>query len=135
MNISTITVNCLQHDIQTIYFLIVFFYNRLCIVKLYVCSKTASNIECCQTARVSRLTWLYTDNIWAAPWQNLHSAFTTQTCTSAESVRCFSTCNRVCRRTAWILIRLCECAGWSGSMLFAKALCKFCHDMACFNHV
>jgi hypothetical protein len=31
----------------------------------------------------------------------------------------FSTCYRVCKRTAWILIRLRGCAGWSGSMLIA----------------
>jgi hypothetical protein len=34
----------------------------------------------------------------------------------------FSTCNRVCKRTAWILIRLRGCACWSGSMLVANAL-------------
>jgi hypothetical protein len=37
----------------------------------------------------------------------------------------FSTCNRVCKRTAWILIRL---RGWS--MLVANALCLFCRDAA-----
>jgi hypothetical protein len=45
----------------------------------------------------------------------------------------FSTCNRVCRRKAWILIRLRGCAGWSGSMLVANALCWFCHDAAHFT--
>jgi hypothetical protein len=47
----------------------------------------------------------------------------------------FSTCNRVCKRTAWILTRLRGCAGWSGSMLAANALCWFCRDaahMLCF---
>ncbi|XP_060607680.1 DNA repair protein complementing XP-A cells homolog [Ruditapes philippinarum] len=39
----------------------------------------------------------------------------------------FSTCNRVCRRTAWILIRLRGCAGWSRSMLVPNPLCWFCH--------
>jgi hypothetical protein len=42
----------------------------------------------------------------------------------------FFTCNRVCKRTAWILIRLRGCAGWSGSMLVANALCWFCRDVA-----
>jgi hypothetical protein len=37
----------------------------------------------------------------------------------------FSTCYRVCKRTAWSLIRL---RGWSGSMLVANPLCLFCHD-------
>jgi hypothetical protein len=41
-----------------------------------------------------------------------------------------STCNRVGKRTSWILIRLRGCAGWSGSMLVANALCWFCHDAA-----
>jgi hypothetical protein len=47
----------------------------------------------------------------------------------------FSTCYRVGKRTAWILIRLRGCAGWSGSMLVANALCWFCHDVAqiCFK--
>jgi hypothetical protein len=35
-----------------------------------------------------------------------------------------STCYRVCKRTAWILI------GWSGSMLVANPLCWFCRDAA-----
>jgi hypothetical protein len=35
-------------------------------------------------------------------------------------------------RTAWILIRLRGCAGWSGSMLVANALCWFCRDVAHF---
>jgi hypothetical protein len=39
----------------------------------------------------------------------------------------FSTCNRVCKRIAWILIRL---RRWSGSMLVASALCWFCHGAA-----
>jgi hypothetical protein len=39
----------------------------------------------------------------------------------------FSTCYRVCKQTAWILIGLRRCAGWSGSMLVANALCWFCH--------
>jgi hypothetical protein len=45
---------------------------------------------------------------------------------------CFSffTCYRVCKRTAWILIRLRGCAGWSGSMLVANPLCWFCRDAA-----
>jgi hypothetical protein len=43
----------------------------------------------------------------------------------------FYTCNRVGKRTA--LIRPCGCAGWSGSMLVANALCWFCHDEAHFN--
>jgi hypothetical protein len=42
----------------------------------------------------------------------------------------FSTCNRVVKRTAWILIRLCGCAGWSGSMLVANQLCWFCRYVA-----
>jgi hypothetical protein len=42
----------------------------------------------------------------------------------------FSTCNRVGKRTAWILFRLRRFAGWSGSMLVANALCWFCHDTA-----
>jgi hypothetical protein len=41
-----------------------------------------------------------------------------------------STYNMVCKWTAWILIRLCRCAGWSGSMLVANPLCWFCHDAA-----
>jgi hypothetical protein len=44
----------------------------------------------------------------------------------------FSTCYRVCKRTAWILIGLRGCAGWSGSMLVANPLCWFCHDTAHF---
>jgi hypothetical protein len=42
----------------------------------------------------------------------------------------FSTCIIVCKQTAWILIRLQGCAGWSGSMLVAIALCWFCRDAA-----
>jgi hypothetical protein len=42
----------------------------------------------------------------------------------------FSTCNRVCKRTAWILIRLRGCAAWSWSMLVANALRWFCYDAA-----
>jgi hypothetical protein len=42
----------------------------------------------------------------------------------------FLTCYRICKRTAWILIRLRGCAGWSGSMLVANTLCCFCHDAA-----
>jgi hypothetical protein len=42
----------------------------------------------------------------------------------------FSTCYRVCKRTAWILIRLRGCAGWSGSILVANPLCWFCRDAA-----
>jgi hypothetical protein len=34
----------------------------------------------------------------------------------------FSTCNRVDKRTVWILIRLRGCEGWSGSMLVANPL-------------
>jgi hypothetical protein len=44
----------------------------------------------------------------------------------------FSTCYRVCKRTAWILIRLRGCVGWSGSMLVANPLCWFCRDAAHF---
>jgi hypothetical protein len=44
----------------------------------------------------------------------------------------FSTCYRICKCTAWILIRLRGCADWSKSMLVAKALCWFCHDAAQF---
>jgi hypothetical protein len=42
----------------------------------------------------------------------------------------FSICNRVCKRTEWILVRLRGRAGWSGSMLVANALCWFCRDAA-----
>jgi hypothetical protein len=42
----------------------------------------------------------------------------------------FSTKNRVGKRTAWILIRVRGCAGWSGSMLVANPLCWFCLDTA-----
>jgi hypothetical protein len=42
----------------------------------------------------------------------------------------FSTCYRVSKRTAWILIRLRRCAGWPGSMLVANALCWFCYYAA-----
>jgi hypothetical protein len=42
----------------------------------------------------------------------------------------FSTCNRLGKRTEWILIRLRGCAGWSGSMVVANALCWFCRDEA-----
>jgi hypothetical protein len=42
----------------------------------------------------------------------------------------FSTCYRICKRTAWILIRLRRYAGWSGSMLVTNPLCWFCHDAA-----
>jgi hypothetical protein len=41
-----------------------------------------------------------------------------------------STCNKVSKRTAWILIRLRGCTGWSGSMLVANPLFWFCHDTA-----
>jgi hypothetical protein len=44
----------------------------------------------------------------------------------------FSTCYRVGKRTAWILIRLSGCAGKSGSMLVASTLCWFCRDVAHF---
>jgi hypothetical protein len=42
----------------------------------------------------------------------------------------FSSCNRVCKRTAWILIRLSGWAGWSGSMLVSNPFCWFCHGTA-----
>jgi hypothetical protein len=42
----------------------------------------------------------------------------------------FSTCYRVCKRTAWILIGLRGCTDWSGSMLIANPLCWFCLDSA-----
>jgi hypothetical protein len=42
----------------------------------------------------------------------------------------FSSGYRVCKRTAWIFIRLRGCAGWSGSMLVANPLCWFCHGAA-----
>jgi hypothetical protein len=42
----------------------------------------------------------------------------------------FSTCIRVGKRTAWILIRLRGCAGLSGSMLVTNPLCWFCRDAA-----
>jgi hypothetical protein len=42
----------------------------------------------------------------------------------------FSTRNRVGKRTTWILIGLLGCAGWSGSMLVANAVCWFCRDAA-----
>jgi hypothetical protein len=41
----------------------------------------------------------------------------------------FSTCYTVCKRTAWILIRLRECAGWSGSMLVANPLCWLSYEI------
>jgi hypothetical protein len=44
----------------------------------------------------------------------------------------FSTCNRVGKRTAWILIRLYGCAGRSRSMVVANAVCWFCRDAAHF---
>jgi hypothetical protein len=46
------------------------------------------------------------------------------------SVSLLATCYRVCKRTARILISLRGCAGWSGSMLVANALCWLCHDAA-----
>jgi hypothetical protein len=42
----------------------------------------------------------------------------------------FSTCKRIGKRTAWILIRMPGCAGWSGSMLVANPLYWFCNDTA-----
>jgi hypothetical protein len=45
-----------------------------------------------------------------------------------------STCNCFCKPTAWILIRLCRCAGWPGSMLVANALCWFCHGVTQIYH-
>jgi hypothetical protein len=42
----------------------------------------------------------------------------------------FSTCYRLCKQTAWILIRLNGCAGWSGSILVANQLGWFCRDAA-----
>jgi hypothetical protein len=81
--------------------------------------------------------------IWAASWQNQHNGFATSMnpdqpahLRSLMFPISFSTCYRVCKRTAWILIRLLRCAGWFGSMLVANALCWFCHDAAhlfCFN--
>jgi hypothetical protein len=34
------------------------------------------------------------------------------------------------KRTTWFLIKLRGCAGWTGSMLVANALCWFCRDAA-----
>ena len=34
------------------------------------------------------------------------------------------------QRTTKMLIRLCECAGWSASLLFAYGKNRFCHDAA-----
>jgi hypothetical protein len=42
----------------------------------------------------------------------------------------FSTCIRVGKWIAWILIRLRWCSGWFGSMLDANPLCWFCHGVA-----
>jgi hypothetical protein len=67
--------------------------------------------------------------IWAASRQNQHNRFaTSMDHGSMLFTVSFSTCNRVGKRTAWILIRLRGCAGWSGSMLVANPLCWFCHD-------
>jgi hypothetical protein len=53
---------------------------------------------------------------------------------SGSMLLSFSSCYRVCKRTAWILIRLRGCAGWSGSMLVANPLCWFCRDAAHIMH-
>jgi hypothetical protein len=45
-----------------------------------------------------------------------------------------STCDRVGKRTVWVLIRLHRCAGWSGSMLVANPSCWFCHGTAHLNY-
>jgi hypothetical protein len=66
-----------------------------------------------------RPTWIQTSLRVRAVWSG-----------SMLSAINFSTCYRVCKRTAWILIRLRACAGWSGSMLVANPLCWFCHGTA-----
>jgi hypothetical protein len=82
-------------------------------------------------------------NIWAASWQNQHNGFATsmdpdQLAHPRILIRImlfaisFSTCKRVGKRTAWILVRLRGCAGWSGSMLVTKTLCWVCSDAAHF---
>jgi hypothetical protein len=82
-----------------------------------------------------------------APWQNQHSARIRRlsvcdkygsrpVCESAQSDQdpccslSFSILVIDCNRTACILNRLRGCAGWSGSMLVANALCWFCHAAA-----
>jgi hypothetical protein len=75
--------------------------------------------------------------IWAASWQNQHSGFATSLIRAVWSgsmlfAISFFTCYRVCKRTAWMPIRLRGCEGWSGSMLVANALCWFCRDVAHF---
>jgi hypothetical protein len=44
----------------------------------------------------------------------------------------FFTCNRVGKRTAWILIRQRGCACWSGSMRDASPICWLCRGAAQF---
>jgi hypothetical protein len=80
--------------------------------------------------------------IWAASRQNHYNGFATsmyldQPAHPHRLIRIhmlfaisFSTCYTVCKRTAWILIRLRACACWSGSMLVANTLCWFCLDAA-----
>jgi hypothetical protein len=81
-------------------------------------------------------------NIWAVSWQNQRNAFATSMDPDlpghphslfrihAVRLQFLYLCYRVCKRTAWILIRLRGSAGWSGSMLVANPLCWFCHDTA-----
>jgi hypothetical protein len=93
------------------------------------------------TIQVTISNNIKTKQIWAASWQNQHSEFATimdpdqpahpRSLIRIHAVRFhFSTCNRVGKGTAWILIRLRRCAGWSGSMLVANPFCWFCRDAA-----
>jgi hypothetical protein len=50
--------------------------------------------------------------IWATSWQNQHSVFASSMDPDQPAIS-FSNCNRIGKRTAWILIRLRGCAGWS----------------------
>jgi hypothetical protein len=71
---------------------------------------------------------------WAASWQNQRYTFATsmdldqsvhpRILIRIHTVRyqSFSTCNRVCKRTACILIRLQRCTDWSRSMLVRKRI-------------
>jgi hypothetical protein len=114
---------------------------------------TNSNLkQCIEVSSVDDIKLLLTSDIhfrrwiakmhaykykWTVSRQNQHNGFVTSMDPDqpvqprrqirVHAVRCqFLSCYRVCKRTAWILVRLRGCAGWSGSMLVANPLCCFC---------
>ena len=68
--------------------------------------------------RVALVTFDSEVGIWATSWENLFMSYANNK--GAD------------QRTTKTLIRLCRCAGWSASLLFAYGINRFSHDGAHF---